>query len=180
MCSSCYCRTEMFREMGRPFRIGVIPGSSTQSGMSSTAALGLPACPPACLSLPVRPVALPPLGSWWALTGAKSSAAPEHVASWWEGRWVWIRRKGQRPKASASTSFSPPNPPPPHATLKQVVRPPPTERANLLKCVCLFEGKKKKWGWLFGSGTCCWSIRRDLILLNESLSLPLRVTVAGN
>lgn len=32
---------------------------------------------------------------------------------------------------------------PPHATLKQVVRPPPTEQANLLKCFCLFEGKKK-------------------------------------
>lgn len=36
---------------------------------------------------------------------------------------------------------------PTHATLKQVVRLPPTERANLLKCVCLFEEKKKKkWG----------------------------------
>lgn len=72
---------------------------------------------------------------------------------------------------------------PPRTTIKQVVRPPPTEQANLLQCVCLFDGErggKKGRGGFCSSGTCCRRIRRDLILLNESLSLPLCVTVEGN
>lgn len=62
----------------------------------------------------------------------------------------------------------------PNATIKQVVRPPPTEQADLLQCVSQFdEGKKNLVDlFFFSSRTCCWRKRCDLILLNERLALP--------
>lgn len=61
----------------------------------------------------------------------------------------------------------------PNATIKQVVRPPPTEQDDLLQCVCLFdEGKKAGLAFFPRLGTWCWRNRRDLILLNERLALP--------
>lgn len=93
-------------------------------------------CPPLLSAVAAHPVVpySTHLHRWSTLTGAKQhcfGTCRELV----KRRWVWNRGKGQRPKTSPCTSSCS------HTlwhrshaawTLKQVVKPPPTERANLL------------------------------------------------
>lgn len=65
----------------------------------------------------------------------QSSTASEHVASWWRGGGCGIREKGNVQKhrlACPLVSHTLWHPSHAAGTLKQVVKPPPTERANLL------------------------------------------------
>lgn len=85
----------------------------------------------------------------------QSSTASEHVASWWRGGGCGIRKKGNVQK------HRPPRPVVPTrcdiwgATFKQVVKPPPTKRANLFwNAFVYFYSTREEGGvrWLLARG----------------------------
>ncbi len=102
----------------------------------------------------------------------QSSTASEHVASWWRGGGCGIRKRAtsknialhvlsfQRAVTSESRRWN----------IKTGCQAATNKKSkSSLKCICLFL----KWeGVAFGSGTCCWSIRCDLISLNERHPSP--------
>lgn len=116
------------------------------------------------------------LCQWLALTGAKQHCfrtCRELVMR----RWVWNQEKGNVKKKKKQKNKTPCTSSCPHTlwhpshaapTLTQVVKTLPTKKSkSFLKCICLFLKRLGKGGLSFGSGTCCWSIRCDLISVNE-------------
>lgn len=83
--------------------------------------------------------------------------------------------KGQQPKMSpcvASRYHTLWHPSHFAGTLKQVVMPPPTKE-QISSEIVYFYTKVEGGRVAFGSGTCCWSIRFDLISVNEKPTHPL-------
>lgn len=103
----------------------------------------------------------------------QSSTASEHVASWWRGGGCGIRKRATS-KSIALHVLSFPHAVTPESccwNIKTGCQAATNKKSkSSLKCICLFL--KQEAGRAFGSGTCCWSIRCDLISLNERHPSP--------
>lgn len=130
-------------------------------------------CPPLLSTVTVDPMVpySTSLHRWSALTGAKQHCfrtCRELV----KRRWVWNQEKAMSKNIALHVlSF-------PHAVtseshwwnVKTGCHAATNKKSrSSLKCICLFL---KREGVAFGSGTCCWSIRCDLISLNERHPSP--------